>query len=979
MWSRLTTGTSAGLFPRPYTVSPSRVPSSQTLYHPRPCMPFTSHQPRPRIIRLNVPANPRRNYSLFRKSEITAKTGVGAGSGPGQTTIFVTNTLEDVELKRELESEAEEDPDRSHEGGKRMVTDRIRTDHASIQELYERYMHVSPLTPKEAQLFQKQKIVNEIVREVSMHIFAEELVIYPLITKYDIALHIDGQDSLSATATGHHLRQAHRRIKKDFYVVDKMTVEEPEFDGHLDKAMATFIAHVQEEETYILPALEKKLDQDELKNLDFEYEREKDVGPTHPHPMMTPSEKPPWFEEISLLCVKKLRQNQGCRAHVKSRKDPSTHIQKFPKSPRLRMSLPLPPPPPPPPKTASICTPSPPPPPPQARSPFVLDDSKGEVAFSFPDVPDQPGVVHLKAVCRAYVPGFSTKSVAPRQLFHVLGKLRALATLVDAYNTGIGSEDVYYKRYVCVQTLQLLSGFGFYVSKPTDRVTIDGLGGLISAVENVFAEEIKETKALIDQNAITFDGLSELYRPGTVVAGMTSCGELTGFRVVHGFFEERRTLFGFEKSFHLQLEFLAAVGADVAVVSFEEVMSGWSSGAKTKPIQDLVYVPATKEQIEAFTTQGRIFAEYAVGGQRFLSHAAGGFFIHGGASHGGMSTSRSSQINSEGRIMVDVARGSVLGHHPTQGSDEASHALITMTGRYRRTAADTKDNLTLFQNVPETLLQVTWPALVGFSFSVKAWGHVLVSSLRPIKFNDRAFDELVLDPNRKRLIRALVRFGGTPFDDIISGKSGGSVFLCYGPPGTGKTLTAEAIAEVLHRPLYYVTMGELGTTPETMEQRLNDVLTLCAGWDALTLIDEADVFLEKRSTSDVLRNAMVCVMLKILEYHPGILFLTTNRVTEFDPAFESRVTVALKYDHLPPEARTQVWKNLVARVPIQVGELNYDALGTHVLNGRQIKNAVRLAYALAEDAGQPLKQEFVDQTISIISLARSEMATAEKY
>jgi len=145
------------------------------------------------------------------------------------------------------------------------------------------------------------------------------------------------------------------------------------------------------------------------------------------------------------------------------------------------------------------------------------------------------------------------------------------------------------------------------------------------------------------------------------------------------------------------------------------------------------------------------------------------------------------------------------------------------------------------------------------------------------------------------LIKALVSFGGEKFEDIIQGKSGGSIFLLHGPPGIGKTLTAEAIAEVLHKPLYYVTMGELGTDPETMEIRLGEILTLCASWDALVLIDEADVFLEKRSTSDVLRNAMVCVMLRLLEYHQGILFLTTNRVTEFDPAFESRKVPVVKF------------------------------------------------------------------------------------
>ena len=233
-----------------------------------------------------------------------------------------------------------------------------------------------------------------------------------------------------------------------------------------------------------------------------------------------------------------------------------------------------------------------------------------------------------------------------------------------------------------------------------------------------------------------------------------------------------------------------------------------------------------------------------------------------------------------------------------------------------------------------------------------------------------------------------MRFGGGGQEhsaghvqDIIAGKSSGSIFLLHGPPGVGKTLTAEAIAEVLHRPLYYVSMGELGTVPEAVENRLRDVLSLCEGWNALALIDEADVFLEKRQISDFVRNAMVCVLLRLVEYHPGILFLTTNRVREFDPAFESRVTVALKYESLDHAARAQVWKTLINRISpsIGVGALDWNKLAGHELNGRQISNTVRLALALALDAESALSQEIIEKTIHIMETGRSEMKNATEF
>src|SRR4051812_31264977 len=100
------------------------------------------------------------------------------------------------------------------------------------------------------------------------------------------------------------------------------------------------------------------------------------------------------------------------------------------------------------------------------------------------------------------------------------------------------------------------------------------------------------------------------------------------------------------------------------------------------------------------------------------------------------------------------------------------------------------------------------------------------------------------------------------FSKRCSGKGGGMILLLHGPPGCGKTLTAEAIAETLHRPLYSVSVGELGTDTATLETKLRDILDIASVWNSVILLDEADIFLDKRSDNDIERNSMVGIFLR---------------------------------------------------------------------------------------------------------------------
>ena len=90
----------------------------------------------------------------------------------------------------------------------------------------------------------------------------------------------------------------------------------------------------------------------------------------------------------------------------------------------------------------------------------------------------------------------------------------------------------------------------------------------------------------------------------------------------------------------------------------------------------------------------------------------------------------------------------------------------------------------------------------------------------------------------------------------------------------------------------------------------------------------------------------------MLEYYQGILLLTTNRIGSFDVAFKSRIHLAIYYPPLSQPSRRALWRAFLLKAsPESVEELDMggviDEVAAERLNGRQIRNLVRTASALA--------------------------------
>lgn len=261
--------------------------------------------------------------------------------------------------------------------------------------------------------------------------------------------------------------------------------------------------------------------------------------------------------------------------------------------------------------------------------------------------------------------------------------------------------------------------------------------------------------------------------------------------------------------------------------------------------------------------------------------------------------------------------------------------------------------------VPDVEIPIhPWVIIFHLQKHLRLKAHV--DQLEEYVYDERLADKLVLPADQKNLVKLLIDTKGGAFQDIVQGKGGGAVVLLTGEPGTGKTLTAEVYAESEKRALYSVQCSQLGVKPEELEEALMVIFDRAKRWNAVMLLDEADVYVHERGNS-MSQNAIVGVFLRVLEYQSTILFLTSNRPEDVDDAISSRCIARLHY--VPPnsEDATKIWQVLSQNAGIKViGEVIATAVQRNpAMTGRDIKNILKLG-ALMDGAQAGLTVEMIE-------------------
>lgn len=103
------------------------------------------------------------------------------------------------------------------------------------------------------------------------------------------------------------------------------------------------------------------------------------------------------------------------------------------------------------------------------------------------------------------------------------------------------------------------------------------------------------------------------------------------------------------------------------------------------------------------------------------------------------------------------------------------------------------------------------------------------------------------------------------------------------------------------------------------------------------------------------------------------MILTTNRITSLDMAVQSRIHLAIRYDDLDKEQKKRIFYMFLDQLSAETSKHDMETIkewvseygSEHKLNGRQIRNVISSAQALARSHGGTLKKDHIKKVMDI--------------
>jgi hemerythrin superfamily protein len=143
----------------------------------------------------------------------------------------------------------------------------LRDDHKRVEKLFKQF-------EKTEDGATRQRIVAEIVRELSVHAAIEEQVFYPAIRKEAG----ETEDMVLESLEEHHI------VKWTLSELDGMSPEEERFEAKVTVLIESVRHHVEEEEGDLFPKVREAMGRKALQELGEQMDAARATAPTHPHP-----------------------------------------------------------------------------------------------------------------------------------------------------------------------------------------------------------------------------------------------------------------------------------------------------------------------------------------------------------------------------------------------------------------------------------------------------------------------------------------------------------------------------------------------------------------------------------------------------------------------------------------------------------------------------------------------------------------------
>lgn len=108
------------------------------------------------------------------------------------------------------------------------------------------------------------------------------------------------------------------------------------------------------------------------------------------------------------------------------------------------------------------------------------------------------------------------------------------------------------------------------------------------------------------------------------------------------------------------------------------------------------------------------------------------------------------------------------------------------------------------------------------------------------------------------------------------------------------------------------------------------------------------------------------------------MFLTTNRIKDFDAAFESRIHLTIHYPALDTANRLHIWKTFVemGNSEHHLSESDLRILAKEEINGREIKNIIKTGRLLSKQQKVTFSMEHV---VLVLRVRRGDFRSPDSH